>query len=283
MSDLAFTEEEIERYSRHILLPEVGGTGQLKLKGASVFMVGAGGLGSPAIYYLAAAGVGRIGVADGDVVELSNLQRQIIHTTADLGRNKALSAKESIEAVNPACKVEILEERLGVSNIREAFAGYDLVMDGSDNFSTRFLISDCCYFEKIPLVSSAVLKFDGQLQTIMPGEENPCYRCLFPEPPPPGLIPSCHEAGVLGAVVGVMGTLQAVEAIKVLLGVGEIMSRRLLIYDALACEFRSVKRVRDPACPLCGEKATIEELAEVHYSCEAPCPTSCHRDQSSCS
>ncbi len=269
-----FTEEQIERYSRHILLPEISVKGQTRLLEASAFVVGAGGLGSPALLYLAAAGVGKIGIADGDVVELSNLQRQIIHGVADLGRNKALSAQESIAALNPDCQVELFQERLNQDNIRGIFRGYDVVLDGSDNFPTRFLVADCCWFEQIPLVSAAVLRFEGQLLTVLPQAGNPCYRCLVPEPPPPGLVPSCQEAGVLGAVVGVMGTLQATEAVKVLFDAeaegGRQMTDRFLIYDALECSFRIMKRGRDPECPLCGDNPTITELKEHDFSCEVP-------------
>ncbi|MFQ6097335.1 MAG: ThiF family adenylyltransferase [Armatimonadota bacterium] len=265
-----FTEEQIERYSRHILLTEVGVEGQQRLLASSAFVVGAGGLGSPAIMYLAAAGVGRIGVVDSDVVELSNLQRQIVHGTSDLGRRKALAAEETIEEINPDCDVEVFDQRLKVANVRDAMRGYDVVLDGSDNFPTRFLVADLCWFESVPLVSAAVLRFEGQLMTVLPGEGNPCYRCFVAEPPPPGMVPSCQEAGVLGAVVGVMGTLQAVEAIKILLGIGADLSRDLLLYDALDGRFTRVKRARDPACPLCGEEPAITDLVEYDALCEAP-------------
>ncbi len=262
MSGFTFSDEQIERYSRHIILSEVGGEGQQKLLESSVMMVGAGGLGSPALLYLAAAGVGRIGIAEGDVVDLSNLQRQVIHATADVGKNKAISAEESIRAINPDSKVEIYPDRLNINNAREVLKGYDVVLDGTDNFPTRFLIADTCFFEKIPLVSSAVLQFEGQLMTFIPGEGNPCYRCFIPEPPPAGLVPSCQEAGVLGAIVGVMGTLQTVEALKLLLGVGSSMGHNLIAYDGLDCSFRKLKRVPDPDCPLCGENATQTDLVE---------------------
>jgi len=267
MSHFSFTEEQIERYSRHILLQEVGGEGQKKLMNSSVFMVGAGGLGSPALLYLAAAGIGRIGVADGDVVDLSNLQRQIIHGTSDVGRSKVLSAEEAIREINPECEVFVFSERLTAENIRSMIRGYDVVLDGSDNFPTRFLVADCCRFLNIPLVSAAVLRFEGQLMTILPGEGNPCYRCLFPEPPPPGMVPSCQEAGVLGAVVGVMGTLQTVEALKILLGIGNIMSHHILIYDALEYSFTTMKRMPDPKCPLCGANPSITDLVEYDITC----------------
>ena len=267
MNDLGLTEEQIQRYSRHILLSEVGGEGQRELLASSVLVVGAGGLGSPVLLYLAAAGVGRLGVADADTVELSNLQRQIIHGTPDVGRSKVLSAQDAIREINPDCRVQVFPERLITKNVLQVMRGYDVVLDGSDNFPTRFLVADCCWFEKIPLVSAAVLRFEGQFMTVLPGEGNPCYRCFIPEPPPPGLVPSCQEAGVLGAVVGVMGTLQAVEAISILLGIGTTMTHHLVVYDALRCEFTRLKRVPDPACPLCGSTPTITELVDYDLSC----------------
>ncbi len=267
MSDLEFTEDQVERYSRHILLPEVGGEGQKKLLASSALVVGAGGLGSPALLYLAAAGVRRLGVVGNDVVELSNLQRQIVHGTGDLGKGKALSAEETLNEINPDCEIEVFNERLSVDNVRQTLRGFDVVLDGSDNFPTRFLVADCCRFEGIALVSAAILRFEGQLMTILPGEGNPCYRCFIPEPPPAGLVPSCLEAGVLGAVAGVMGTLQAVEAVKVLLGIGKIMSKKILLYDALEGDFRTAKRVPDPACPLCGANPSIKDLVKYEDAC----------------
>jgi len=263
MSQPTLAGERIERYSRHILLPEVGGQGQRKLLASSVFVVGAGGLGSPALLYLAAAGVGRLGLADSDAVDLSNLHRQIAHGTADLGRSKALSAQEAIHRINPECEVVALERRLTAANIRQAVHGYDLVLDGSDNFPTRFLVADCCRFEGIPLVSAAVVGFEGQLMTILPGPGHPCYRCFLPEPLPAGLVPTCQEAGVLGPVAGVMGTLQATEALKVLLGIGDLLSDRLLVYDALEASFRTGRRALDPSCPLCGERPSVTTLVDV--------------------
>ena len=267
MSDLAFTENQIERYSRHILLKEVGVEGQQKLLSSSAFVVGAGGLGSPALLYLAAAGVGRLGVADGDVVELSNLQRQIIHGTSDLGRSKTISAEEAIREINPDCEVRTFGQRLTANNVRQAVQGYDVVVDASDNFATRFLVADCCWLDGIPLVSAAVLRFEGQLMKFLPGDGNPCYRCFIPELPPPGLVPSCQDAGVLGAVVGVMGTLQATEAIKLLLGIGTLTSHQLVLYDALEGSFTTAKRVPHPTCPLCSESATITELVDCDLTC----------------
>lgn len=265
--ELGLNDEQIERYSRHIILSEVGGEGQKKLLNSSALVIGAGGLGSPALLYLAAAGVGNLGVVDGDLVELSNLQRQIIHRTTDLGREKVLSAEEEIKRINPDCQVLAIPERISVVNARRIIRGYDVVLDGSDNFATRFLVADCCRFENIPLVSAATLRFEGQLMTFLPGKGNPCYRCYIPEPPPAGLVMNCQEAGILGAVVGVMGTLQAVEAIKILLGLGQIFSHKLLVYDALDGSFRTLKRLPDPACPMCRESPVIKDLVEYDTHC----------------
>ena len=267
MNNFGFTEEEVQRYSRHILLPEIGGEGQRKLLGSSAFVIGAGGLGSPALLYLAAAGVGRLGIADSDRVELSNLQRQVIHGTDDVGRNKGISAGEAVGRINPRCEVQVFPQRLTAGNIRQVIRGYDVALDGSDNFPTRFLVADCCWFENIPLVSASVIRFDGQLMSILPNAGDPCYRCFFPEAPPAGLMSSCQEAGVLGAAAGVMGTLQAVEALKVLLGLGSTMSNRLLVYDALECDFNLVERERDPRCPLCGANPSITDVEEYDASC----------------
>lgn len=268
---IEFTEEEIQRYSRHILLKEVGGTGQAKLRAASVLVVGAGGLGSPLLLYLAAAGVGRIGIIDDDRVELSNLQRQIAHHTAGVGEEKAASAAAAARALNPEVVIEPHMERLGASNALGLIERYDIVCDGSDNFATRFLVADACFLARRTLVSAAVLRFEGQLSVFKPHAEReaPCYRCLYPEPPPPGLVPSCSEAGVLGAVTGVMGTLQATEVLKEILGIGESLSGRLLIWDALAARMRTVRLRRDPACRLCGPKGEIHDLG-AHAGKEAP-------------
>lgn len=262
------SEEQIERYSRHILLPEVGGKGQKKLLDASVMCIGAGGLGSPAILYLAAAGVGRIGIIDDDVVDLSNLQRQILHGTADVGRSKAVSAKESVEAINPDCQVEIIEGRLDITNVMDILGRYDAVIQGCDNFPTRFLVNDACFYLGKPLFDGAVLRFEGQASNFLTGPDAPCYRCLYAEPPPPGMVPSCQEAGVLGAVVGTIGTIQATEFLKWALGIGDSLTGRLLRYDALAMTIRTHKLQKDPDCPLCGANPTITELIEYDESCE---------------
>ena len=259
--DLDFTEDEIARYSRHILLDEVGGTGQAKLRAARVLIVGAGGLGSPVLLYLAAAGVGTIGLIDDDRVDLSNLQRQIAHTTDRVGTPKVRSAAAAARAINPAVTIEPHETRLTAANALDLIARYDLVCDGSDNFDTRFLVADACTLARRTLVSAAVLRFDGQLSVFKPHTGGPCYRCLHPAPPPPGLVPGCSEAGILGAVTGVMGTLQATETLKEIIGIGDSLSGRLLIWDALGARMRTIRLPRDPACPLCGVAPTITDLS----------------------
>jgi molybdopterin-synthase adenylyltransferase len=269
LMDLDFTEDEIRRYSRHILLAEVGGTGQAKLKAARVLIIGAGGLGSPLLLYLAAAGIGTIGIVDHDTVELSNLQRQIAHATVGIGRPKAESAAATAHAINPDVEFEIHATRLTADNALDLVSRYDVVCDGTDNFPTRFLTADACVLARRTLVSAAVLRFDGQLSVFKPHEGGPCYRCLYPEPPPPGLVPTCSEAGVLGAVTGVMGTLQATEVLKEILGVGETLAGKLLVWDALATRFRTVKLPRDPDCALCGPQATIRDLS-AHADAGAP-------------
>jgi molybdopterin-synthase adenylyltransferase len=271
--DLEFSEDEIQRYSRHILLAEVGGTGQARLKAARVLVVGAGGLGSPVVLYLAAAGVGTIGIVDDDRVELSNLQRQIAHTTARLGMLKALSAAEAGAAINPGVRIETHPTRLTPDNAASLIARYDIVCDGTDNFATRFLVADACVLGRRTLVSAAVLRFEGQLSVFKPHAHDggPCYRCLFPEPPPEGVVPSCSEAGVLGAVTGVMGTLQATETLKEILGIGESLSGRLLIWDALATRFRMVRLCQDRACALCGPAATIHDLSQHRALAASAC------------
>ena len=261
--NLDFTEDEIRRYSRHILLQEVGGIGQAKIKAASVLVVGAGGLGSPLLLYLAAAGIGRIGIVDDDTLELSNLQRQVAHTTDRIGTPKAESAATTVLGINPGIKVDIHRFRLGPANVSDLIKDYDVVCDGTDNFDTRFLLSDACVLGKRTLVSAAVLRFEGQLSVFKPhaDAEGPCYRCLYHSPPPPGAVPTCSEAGVLGAVTGVMGTLQATEVLKEVMGIGDSLSGRLLVWDALASRFRTIKLRKDPNCPSCGANPTIHDLS----------------------
>lgn len=251
---LDFTESELHRYSRHILLGEVGATGQARLRAARVLVVGAGGLGSPLAMYLAAAGIGTIGLVDHDTLELSNLQRQVAHTTDRVGRPKVASMADTLRALNPLTTVEPHAVRLTEETARDLIPRYDIVCDGTDNFPTRFLLGDACHRLGRPLVSAAVLRFEGQLSTFKShlGAPHPCHRCLHPEPPPDGLVPSCGEAGVLGAVTGVMGTLQATEVLKEVLGIGESLSGRLLLWDALDTRFRTIRLRRDPACRLCG-------------------------------
>ena len=263
------SDDQLERYARHIILREIGGAGQAKLRNARVLIVGAGGLGSPALLYLAAAGVGTIGVVDDDEVSLSNLQRQIAHRTQDIGRLKVDSASDAARALNPDTQINRHAVRLGAANAIHLVEQYDLVLDGSDNFSTRFLVNDACFLASRCLVSAAVGQFDGQLAVFKAHEGDaegkrvyPCYRCLYPEAPPRGAVPSCTEAGVLGALTGVMGTMQALEAVKELLGIGETMAGRLLLYDGLASIFRVVKVNPDPACSLCGVHATIHDLSQ---------------------
>ena len=254
---------ELDRYARHIVLREVGGAGQKRLLGAKVLVVGAGGLGSPVILYLAAAGVGTIGIADFDRVSLSNLQRQIAHRTEDVGQPKTRSAARAAAAINPGIALVPHETRLSAENALSLVSSYDVVADGSDNFSTRFLLNDACYLAGRTLVSAAVTEFDGQLATYkahLKGQNLPCYRCLFPSAPPPEEAPNCSETGILGAAAGVMGTLQALEVMKEILGIGESLAGQLVIYDALAARFRSVRVKPDPECVLCGAKATIRDL-----------------------
>jgi adenylyltransferase/sulfurtransferase len=257
-----FSEEQLMRYSRHIILPEVGGKGQKKISDAKVLMIGAGGLGCPVGYYLAAAGVGTIAIVDNDKVELSNLQRQIAHSVNTLGVNKADSAKKTFEALNSDVNVIAIKERINSKNILDIMKDYDIVIDGTDNFPTRYLINDACVMLKKPLVSGAILRFEGQVTTILPGEGH-CYRCLFEEPPPPGLVPSCQEAGVLGVLPGVIGALQATEVLKLILGKGKPLSNQLLIYDALGVNFRKVKVPKNKDCPVCGENPTITDLTDL--------------------
>lgn len=263
-----FTEDQIRRYARHIILPEVGGVGQAQLLSAKVLVVGAGGLGSPLILYLAAAGVGTIGVIDDDEVDLTNLQRQVLHTTERLGKPKAESAREAVAAINPDVRLVPHRLRMDAGNALDLVTGYDIVADGSDNFPTRFLVNDACRLAGKTLVSAAVLRFDGQLATFRAG--GPCYRCLYSAPPPEDEVPSCAQAGVLGAVAGVMGSLQATEVLKEILGIGESLAGSLLIVDALSTNFRKLRLRPDPACPLCGEHPTIHDLSG-HGSTQHAC------------
>ena len=258
-----FSDEQVERYARHIVLPEIGGTGQARLLESRVLVIGAGGLGSPAILYLAAAGVGTIGVVDDDTVALSNLQRQILHTQERLGARKVDSARDAVGAINPDVALVPHPARFTAANAAALLADYDLVLDGSDNFDTRFLVNDAACLAGKTLVSAAILRFEGQLATFKAhlGGAHPCYRCIFPAPPPAGMVPSCAEGGVLGALAGVMGSLQAVEAVKELLGVGDSLSGHLVIYDGLAGRFRKVRVRPDPACRLCGPDARIRDLS----------------------
>jgi molybdopterin-synthase adenylyltransferase len=269
---MALTADEIERYARHLVLHEVGGPGQNKLKSAKVLVVGAGGLGAPLLYYLAAAGIGTIGIIDHDAVSISNLQRQIIHTTSRVGLPKTTSAKETIVALNPNVQVVEHSHRITASNAIEVIENYDLVADGCDNFPTRFLVSDACYFARKPLVSAAVGQFDGQISTFKPfekladGTPLPTYRCLMGEIPPRGLFPACEEAGILGALPGILGSMQAMEVIKEILGIGDSLAGRLLMYDALATRFYETRLAWNPENPLTGRNSTIKALQAENYS-----------------
>ena len=254
------------RYHRQLILPQLGGVGQEKLRDGSVFVVGAGGLGSPAALYLAAAGVGRIGLADADRVELSNLHRQILHDTAAVGARKTASGRARLEALNPEVEIVELSERLTSDNALEALRGWDVVVDGSDNFPTRYLVNDACVLLGIPLVYGAIFQFDGQA-SVFSTEGGPCYRCLFRDPPPAGLVPSCAEAGVLGALPGIIGSIQAVEAIKLLAGIGTTLAGRLLLVDAFGSEYRTLEIRRDPTCPACGDDPSVTELIDYEEFC----------------
>lgn len=256
-----FTDEQINRYSRQIILSEVGGKGQKKLRDAKVLIIGAGGLGSPAALYLAAAGIGTLGLADGDVVDLSNLQRQILHTTDRIGVPKVESGKQLLSTLNPEVNLQLYPEHVSAENLPKLLEGYDIILDGSDNFSTRFLVNDACFFARKTLISGSIFRFEGQVATIKPHEGYPCYRCLYPEPPPAGLVPNCQEAGVLGVLAGTIGVVQANEAIKETLGLGETLANSLLLYDALDMTFRKVRRPKAPDCPLCGTNPSITGLS----------------------
>ncbi len=262
------TVDEVKRYSRHLIIPDVGMTGQKRLKNAKVLCVGAGGLGSPALLYLAAAGVGTLGVIDFDVVDESNLQRQIIHGQSDIGRPKALSARDSIKEINPYVNVVVHDEALSNDNVMEIFSGYDLIVDGTDNFATRYMVNDACVLLGKPYVWGSIYRFDGQASVFW-ADYGPCYRCLYPEPPPPGMVPSCAEGGVLGVLCASIGSIQVNEAIKLLTGIGEPLVGRLMIYDALEMSYRRLNIKKDPDCPICGENPTITELIDYDAFCGA--------------
>ena len=268
-STAALSNDEVLRYSRHLIMPEVGMDGQLKLKAAKVLCVGAGGLGSPLALYLAAAGVGTLGVVDFDVVDFTNLQRQIIHTTADVGRKKLDSAADKLLAINPNVNIVKFDTRLSSANALELFRDFDMVVDGTDNFPTRYLVNDACVLTGKPNVYGSIFRFEGQV-SIFAMKEGPCYRCLYPEPPPPGLVPSCAEGGVLGILPGLVGVMQATEAIKLILGAGEPLIGRLLLVDALAMRFRELKLRKNPDCPACGTHPTIKALIDYNEFCGIP-------------
>ncbi|HEY1675666.1 MAG TPA: adenylyltransferase/sulfurtransferase MoeZ [Streptosporangiaceae bacterium] len=260
--------DEVKRYSRHLIIPDVGMTGQKRLKNAKVLVVGAGGLGSPALLYLAAAGVGTLGIVDFDVVDESNLQRQIIHGVSDIGKPKAESARDSIKEINPYVEVVLHEDRLDSDNALDIFRPYDLIVDGTDNFATRYLVNDACVLLNKPYVWGSIYRFDGQASVFW-AEYGPCYRCLYPEPPPPGMVPSCAEGGVLGVLCASIGSIQVTEAIKVITGIGDPLVGRLMIYDALEMSYRSVKVRKDPECPVCGKNPTVTELIDYEAFCGA--------------
>ena len=262
---IVLTPDQVKRYSRHIIMGDVGSKGQRALMGAKALIIGAGGLGSPSAIYLSLAGVGTVGIVDFDVVELSNLQRQVLHHTADVGRPKVQSAVDNIKAYNPDVNVVVHEVRLESENAMEIISQYDLVINGADNFATRYLVNDTCYLLNKPLIDGSILIFDGQATVFLPGEG--CYRCLFPSPPPPGMVPNCAEAGVLGALTGLVGSIQATEALKHILGIGESLSSRLLLIDALSMTFREVRLKRNPDCPLCGDNPTVTELIDYEVFC----------------
>lgn len=263
---MSFTNEQLERYSRHIILKEIGVKGQKKLLNASVLIIGAGGLGAPAALYLAAAGVGKIGIVDADVVDLSNLQRQVIHTTEDIGKPKVESAAETMRAINPDVEVVTHRDFVSSYNIRELIRGYDFILDGTDNFPAKFLINDACVMENKPFSHAGIIRFKGQLMTVVPGE-GPCYRCVFKNPPPPDAVPTCKQAGVIGAMGGVIGSLQAMEAVKFITGTGELLIGKLLTYDALKMEFHTIKLPpRGEGCAVCSEHPTITELIDYEQA-----------------
>src|ERR1700678_1434147 len=259
---MELNNDEIRRYSRHLILPEVGLAGQKRIKSASVLCIGAGGLGSPIAMYLAAAGIGKLGIVDFDTVDYSNLQRQILHTDADVGRSKAESAKETIHGINPHCEGVIHNTRISSQNALDLIRPYDIVVDGTDNFPTRYLTNDACVLLKKPNVYGSIFRFEGQASVFAPHLGGPCYRCLYPEPPPPGEVPSCAEGGVLGILPGLIGCIQATEAVKLILGQGSPLVGRLILYDALQMSFREFKVRRNPRCPICGDQPTIKQLID---------------------
>jgi len=270
LDKIEFSNDEIARYSRHLIMPEVTLEGQKRLKAASVLCIGAGGLGSPIALYLGAAGIGRMGLVDGDVVDFSNLQRQILHGTKDVGRKKLNSARDRIRDLNPNVQIDLHDTLFTSANAEELVQDYDIVIDGTDNFPTRYLSNDICVFLKKPNVYGSIFRFDGQCTVFAPHLGGPCYRCMFPEPPPPGMVPSCAEGGVLGVLPGIIGVMQAIEAIKLIIGIGEPLIGRLVHFDALGLKFREFKLRRDPKCPVCGEHPTITELIDYDQFCGIP-------------
>ena len=269
--DKPLTPGQVQRYSRHLIMPNVGSVGQRKMLGARVLVVGAGGLGSPVALYLSLAGIGTIGIVDFDTVDVSNLQRQILHQEKDVGKRKVISARETLHAYNPDVNVEIHEAPINAENAMDIIPNYDVIVNGADNFATRYLVNDAAYLAGKPLVDGSILVFDGQATTYIPGQG--CYRCLFPDPPPPGEVPNCAEAGVIGALPGLVGSIQALETIKIVMGIGETLTSRLLLIDALTMEFREVKVRRDPGCKLCGLDPEVNELIDYEIFCGVAPPT----------
>jgi adenylyltransferase/sulfurtransferase len=270
MASTGFTPEQVQRYARHLILPEVGGAGQRKLLDTSVLLIGAGGLGSPAAYYLAAAGVGRIGIVDFDAVDASNLQRQILHAASDLGRPKVDSAADKLEAMNPDVQVVKHQSHLDSENALDVFGDYDVIVDGTDNFPTRYLANDAAHFLGKPLVHGSIYRFEGQATMFDSARGTGCYRCLFPTPPPPGAVPSCAEAGVFGVLPGIIGSMMAFETIKYVVGIGETLIGRLLVFEGMDMTFRTLRLRRNPDCPLCGDHPTVTELIDYEQFCGVP-------------
>lgn len=270
LEKIEFSNDEIARYSRHLIMPEVTLEGQKRLKAASILCIGTGGLGSPIALYLAAAGIGRLGLVDGDVVDFSNLQRQILHGTKDVGRKKLNSARDRIREVNPNVQIDLYDTMFTSENAMEMVEDYDIVIDGTDNFPTRYLSNDVCVFTKKPNIYGSIFRFDGQATVFAPHLGGPCYRCMFPEPPPPGMVPSCAEGGVLGVLPGIIGVMQAIEAIKLIIGIGDPLIGRLVSFDALKLKFREFKLRKDPKCPVCGDNPTITELIDYDQFCGIP-------------